>query len=296
MHLRNRHKVTKAVIPAAGLGTRFLPATKAQPKEMLPILDKPTLQYIVQEAYNSGIRDILVVTGRGKDSIVNHFDHSFELEAVLAKNKDWSQLNEIRSISEKVNMFYVRQKEPKGLGHAISCAEAFVGDEPFAVLLGDDIINTQPPLIKQMIDVYERYQSSVVGLLDVPDEDVSKYGIMAGEMVEDSIYKVEKLVEKPAVEDAPSNRAVIGRYVITPKIFDILKTTKPGKNNEIQLTDALMELSRHEDIYGYAFKGERYDVGDKFGFVVANLEFGLRDAKTGKQLKEYLRKLDLDRF
>ncbi|MDO5689568.1 MAG: UTP--glucose-1-phosphate uridylyltransferase GalU [Tissierellia bacterium] len=294
--MRNRHKVTKAVIPAAGLGTRFLPATKAQPKEMLPILDKPTLQYIVQEAYNSGIRDILVVTGRGKDSIVNHFDHSFELEAVLAKNKDWSQLNEIRSISEKVNMFYVRQKEPKGLGHAISCAEAFVGDEPFAVLLGDDIINTQPPLIKQMIDVYERYQSSVVGLLDVPDEDVSKYGIMAGEMVEDSIYKVEKLVEKPAVEDAPSNRAVIGRYVITPKIFDILKTTKPGKNNEIQLTDALMELSRHEDIYGYAFKGERYDVGDKFGFVVANLEFGLRDAKTGKQLKEYLRKLDLDRF
>ncbi|MDO5718289.1 MAG: UTP--glucose-1-phosphate uridylyltransferase GalU [Tissierellia bacterium] len=294
--MENKNKVRKAVIPAAGLGTRFLPATKAQPKEMLPILNKPTLQYIVEEAYDSGITDILVIIGRGKDSIVNHFDHSIELEHQLKKAGKDKEFLELRSISDKVNIYYIRQKEAKGLGHAISCAEAFVAGEPFAVLLGDDIIVSEDPITKQMINKYYEYENSVVALIDVEDEDVDKYGIIRGDKLTEDIYKIYDMIEKPKLEDAPSRLAIIGRYILSPEIFEIIKKTEPGINNEIQLTDALLGLTEIEDVYGYKFKGNRYDIGNKLGFVKANLEFGLRDEMIGEQLKEYLNKLKLSDF
>lgn len=289
-------KVRKAVIPAAGMGTRFLPATKAIPKEMLPILDKPTLQYIVEEAYNSGITDILIINGRDKESIVNHFDYSIELENHLEKQGKFEELAEMRAIAEKVNIFYVRQKEAKGLGHAVLCAESFVGDEPFVVLLGDDVIEGEKPATKQLIEKYYEYENTVVALINVDDSDVSKYGIITGDEVADGVFKISNMVEKPSLEEAPSRQAVIGRYVISPKIFEILKNTPPGKGNEIQLTDALLGLTKEESVYGYEFSGDRYDIGNKMGFVHANIELGLRDPEIKNELKEYLKELDLDKF
>lgn len=270
-------KVRKAIIPAAGLGTRFLPATKAQPKEMLPIVDKPTLQYIIEEAVESGIEEILIITGRNKQSIENHFDKSVELELELEKSGKFDLLEEIRQISDLVNIHYIRQKEPKGLGHAIYCAKSFIGNEPFAVLLGDDIVyNPKKPCLKQMIECYDKYQTSILGVQEVADEDVNKYGIVDGKQIEDRIYTVKDLVEKPSKEEAPSNVAILGRYIINPTIFEILEHTKPGKGGEIQLTDGLKELSEKEDMYAYIFEGRRYDVGDKQGFLEATVEYALR--------------------
>lgn len=285
-------KVRKAVIPAAGLGTRFLPATKAQPKEMLPIVDKPTLQYIIEEAVESGIEEILIITGRNKSSIENHFDKSIELEHELEKKGKDDLLAEVRSISDMVNIHFIRQKEPKGLGHAISCAQCFVGHEPFAVLLGDDIVhNDTTPCLKQMIDTFNLVGGSILGVQDVPTEHVDKYGIIAGEHIADDLTKVHSMVEKPNIDDAPSNTAVLGRYIISPKIFSILKTTTPGKGGEIQLTDALMELAQTDHVYAYNFEGRRYDVGDKQGFIEATIEYALRrdDLKDG--LIDYLIKI-----
>lgn len=268
-------KVRKAIIPAAGLGTRFLPATKAQAKEMLPIVDKPTLQFIIEEAVESGIEEILIVTGRNKQSIENHFDRSVELEYTLEARGKLDLLEEVRKISDLANIHYIRQKEPKGLGHAIYCAKSFIGNEPFAVLLGDDIVQNGKPCLKQMIDVYNEYKTSILGVQKVPDKDVNKYGIVDGMYIEDRVYKVKGLVEKPSIEDAPSNIAILGRYIINPAIFDILEHTKPGKGGEIQLTDALKELAQHEAMYAYDFQGRRYDVGDKQGFIEATIDFAL---------------------
>lgn len=282
-------KIRKAIIPAAGLGTRFLPATKAQPKEMLPIVDKPTLQYIIEEAIESGIEEILIITGRNKSSIENHFDKSVELELVLEKAKKYELLEEVRKISDMVNIYYIRQKEPKGLGHAIHCAKSFIGDEPFAVLLGDDIVyNPENPCLKQMVEVYEKYQTPILGVQEVSREDLNKYGIVDGEYIGDKIYSVKDLVEKPSVEDAPSNVAILGRYIISPAIFEILEHTKPGSGGEIQLTDGLKELAKRENMYAYKFEGRRYDVGDKQGFLEATVEYALRRGSLREEFLNYL--------
>ena len=289
-------KVRKAVIPAAGLGTRFLPATKAQPKEMLPIVDKPTLQYIIEEAVASGIEEILIITGRNKKSIEDHFDRSVELEMELEKSGKEEMLKMVREISDMVNIHFIRQKEPRGLGHAILCAKTFVGNEPFAVLLGDDVVyNDNKPCLKQLIDCYEEYKTSVLGVQTVEPQDVNKYGIVGGLHIEDRVYKVKNLIEKPAVEEAPSNVAILGRYIITPKIFEILENTKPGKGNEIQLTDALLELIKHEAMYAYDFEGRRYDVGDKLGFLKATVDFALKRPNLQNDFIQYLREV-CDKF
>ena len=283
-------KIRKAIIPAAGLGTRFLPATKAQPKEMLPIVDKPTIQYIIEEAIASGIEEILIITGRSKKSIEDHFDRSVELELELAKKGKEKMLEMVHNISEMVDIHYIRQKEPKGLGHAIHCAKAFVGDEPFAILLGDDIVyNDEKPCLKQLIDCYNEYNTTILGVQTVPEENVSKYGIVDGIQIEDRVCKVKGLVEKPSIEDAPSNVAILGRYIVTPKIFEILERTKPGKGNEIQLTDALRELINEEAMYAYNFEGRRYDVGDKLGFLEATVEYALRRDELKDQFTDYLK-------
>ncbi len=284
-------KVRKAIIPAAGLGTRFLPATKAQPKEMLPIVDKPTLQYIIEEAVRSGIEEILIITGRNKTSIENHFDKSVELELELEKKGKDDLLKEIRQISDMVNIHYIRQKEPRGLGHAIHCAKSFIGEEPFAVLLGDDIVHARKPCLKQMIEAYDEYKTSILGVQEVAKEDVSKYGIVDGKHIEDRVYKVKGLVEKPATENAPSNVAILGRYIINPAIFEILEHTKPGKGGEIQLTDALKELAEQEAMYAYNFEGKRYDVGNKQGFLEATVEYALRRKDLRDEFLEYLLKV-----
>ncbi|MEF2820635.1 UTP--glucose-1-phosphate uridylyltransferase GalU [Clostridium sp.] len=284
------NKIRKAIIPAAGLGTRFLPATKAQPKEMLPIVDKPTLQYIIEECVASGIEEILIITGRNKKSIEDHFDRSVELEMELEKSGKEEMLKMVREISDMVNIHFIRQKEPRGLGHAILCAKTFVGNEPFAVLLGDDVVyNDNKPCLKQLIDCYEEYKTSVLGVQTVEPQDVNKYGIVGGLHIEDRVYKVKNLIEKPAVEEAPSNVAILGRYIITPKIFEILENTKPGKGNEIQLTDALLELIKHEAMYAYDFEGRRYDVGDKLGFLQATVEYALRKEELRDGFIEYLK-------
>ncbi len=283
-------KIRKAIIPAAGLGTRFLPATKAQPKEMLPIVDKPTLQYIIEEAIASGIEEILIITGRNKKSIEDHFDRSVELELELEKKGKDSMLQMVRDISNMADIYFIRQKEPKGLGHAISCAKSFVGDEPFAILLGDDIVyNDEKPCLKQLIDCYSEYRTSVLGVQTVAQEDVDKYGIVDGVHIEDRVYKVRNLVEKPSVEDAPTNIAILGRYIVTPKIFEILENTKPGKGGEIQLTDALLELINNEAMYAYNFEGRRYDVGDKLGFLEATVEYALRKPELKDGLTKYFK-------
>ena len=282
-------KIRKAIIPAAGLGTRFLPATKAQPKEMLPIVDKPTIQYIIEEAVASGIEEILIITGRNKKCIEDHFDKSVELEMELEKNNKNELLELVQDISDMVDIHYIRQKEPRGLGHAIRCAKAFVGNEPFAILLGDDIVyNNQKPCLKQLIECYNEYKTSILGVQTVDKEDVSKYGIVDGILIEDRVCKVKGLVEKPSVDEAPSNTAILGRYIVTPKIFDILDNTKPGKGNEIQLTDALLELIKEEAMYAYNFEGKRYDVGDKLGFLQATIEFALKKEELRDDFIKYL--------
>ncbi len=284
-------KITKAVIPAAGLGTRFLPATKAVPKEMLPIVDTPTLQYIIEEAAASGIEDILIITGRGKRSIEDHFDKSYELETELARTGKTEYLENLEYISSLANIHYVRQKQALGLGHAILCAKSFVGNEPFAVLLGDDIVCAKRPCLRQMMDVFEKYQGSVLGVQEVALEDVSKYGIIQTEDVEKDIYRVRGMVEKPDPKDAPSNIAVLGRYIITPEIFELLENTKPGKGGEIQLTDALCELAQKQAMYCYNFDGKRYDVGSKIGFLQATVEYALKREDLGETFRAYLKEI-----
>lgn len=284
-------KVKKAVIPAAGLGTRFLPATKAQPKEMLPIVDKPTIQYIIEEAVASGIEEILIITGRNKRAIEDHFDKSVELEMDLKEKKKDELLEIVEDISKMANIYYIRQKEPKGLGHAILCAKTFVGNEPFAVMLGDDVVDAETPCLKQMIDVYSEYKTSVLGVQEVDKSQVNKYGIVAHKFIEDRVYKVKNLVEKPKIEEAPSNIAILGRYIITPQIFSILENTAPGAGGEIQLTDALRELLKYEAMYAYNFIGRRYDVGDKLGFLEATVEFALKREDLKYDFMKYLHNL-----
>ena len=279
--------VKKAIIPAAGLGTRFLPATKAQAKEMLPIVDKPTLQYIIEEAIESGIEEILIVTGRNKKSIEDHFDRSVELELELEQKGKTAMLEMVQDISNMVN--YIRQKEPKGLGHAIHCAKSFIGDEPFAVLLGDDIVDASTPCLKQMIDAYDEYKTTVLGVQEVARENVDKYGILDVKHIEDRVYKVKDMVEKPSIEEAPSNIAILGRYIITPEIFNILENQAPGKGGEIQLTDALQTLATKEAIYAYNFEGRRYDVGDKLGFLEATVDFALKRPELRDDFIEFLK-------
>ena len=284
-----QRKVRKAVIPAAGLGTRFLPATKAQPKEMLPIVDKPTLQYIIEEAVASGIEEILIITGRNNKSIEDHFDKSVELELEL-ENKGKTELLEIvQNISNMINIHYIRQKEPRGLGDAIYCARHFIGDEPFAVMLGDDIVDNKVPCLKQLMDAYDEYRTTILGVQKVAKEDTNKYGIIDAKFIEDRVYKVKDLVEKPDSDKAPSNIAILGRYIITPEIFDILSDLPPGKGDEIQLTDALKELSKKEAMYAYDFEGRRYDVGDKLGFLEATVDFALKRDELKDGFLDYLK-------
>jgi UTP--glucose-1-phosphate uridylyltransferase len=286
-------KVKKAIIPAAGLGTRLLPATKATPKEMLPIVDKPTIQYIVEEAVASGIEDIIIISGRGKRAIEDHFDITYELEVKLENAGKTEVLEQVRSISNLANIHYIRQKEPKGLGHAIGCASSFVGNEPFAVLLGDDIVESEVPCLKQLIQVYDDHQCSIIGAHDVPWEDVSKYGIIKAANGQDFgpfIKEIDTMIEKPNQEEAPSNLAVMGRYVLTPAIFDILKDLPPGKDNEIQLTDAIEILNETEQVIAYNFDGERYDVGNQLGLVEATIDFALKRGDLHEDVKNYMKK------
>lgn len=285
-------KIRKAIIPAAGLGTRFLPATKAQPKEMLPLVDKPTIQYIVEEAVNSGIEDIIIVTGRNKRAIEDHFDRSVELEMFLEKSAKDELLDMVQDIARMVDIYYVRQKEALGLGHAIYSARKFIGDEPFAVLLGDDVIHSQVPCLRQMMNLYERHGASLVGVQQVPLEEVSKYGIVDGEAFGERLYRARDLVEKPRPEDAPATRlAIMGRYILNPEIFEMLEKIPPGKGGEIQLTDGIKELSKYQEIMAYDFEGRRYDVGDKLGFVQATIEYALRREDLAPDLMAYLRQL-----
>ncbi|WP_446897570.1 UTP--glucose-1-phosphate uridylyltransferase GalU [Clostridium sp. LBM24168] len=284
-------RVKKAIIPAAGLGTRFLPATKAQPKEMLPIVDKPTIQYIIEEAVDSGIEEILIITGRNKRAIEDHFDKSVELEKELESHNKKELLKLVQKISNMADIYYIRQKEPRGLGHAISCAETFVGNEPFAVMLGDDVVDSKVPCLKQLMDCYDEYKTSVIGVQEVPKEEVYKYGIVKGMYIEDRVYKIKGLIEKPKVEETPSNIAILGRYIITPAIFKILKDTVPGKGGEIQLTDALRSLVKVEAMYAYNFEGRRYDVGDKLGFLQATVEYALKRDELREPFMKYLQNL-----
>ncbi|MGV3467176.1 MAG: UTP--glucose-1-phosphate uridylyltransferase GalU [Heyndrickxia sp.] len=281
-------KVRKAIIPAAGLGTRFLPATKAMPKEMLPIVDKPTIQYIVEEAVESGIEDIIIVTGKGKRAIEDHFDHSFELENNLFEKGKFELLNEVRKSSKLVDIHYIRQKEPKGLGHAIWCARKFIGNEPFAVLLGDDIVKSQKPCLKQMMEQYERYNATILGVKTVQPKDVSRYGIVGANKIGNRFYSVNQLVEKPKENEAPSHLAIMGRYILSPKVFEILQEQTPGAGGEIQLTDAISELNKMEAVYAYDFEGIRYDVGEKLGFIQTTIEFALQRHDLRQHLLNYL--------
>ena len=282
-------KIRKAIIPAAGLGTRFLPATKAQPKEMLPIVDKPTLQYIIEEAIASGIEEILIITGRNKTSIENHFDKSVELELELEKKGKTELLEMVRDISDMVNIHYIRQKEPLGLGHAVGCAKSFIGNEPFAVLLGDDIIDSEEPCLAQLIRAYEETNSIILGVQSVDKNDVYKYGIIDIESKDDRLYKVRDMVEKPNVSEAPSNVAILGRYILTPDIFETLEKQAPGKGGEIQLTDAIEYMLKSHHIYAYEFIGNRYDVGDKLGFIKATIDFALKREELRDDLLEILK-------
>ena len=287
--MQNRRKVRTAVIPAAGLGTRFLPATKAQPKEMLPIVDKPCIQYIIEEAIDSGIEDILIITGRNKRAIEDHFDRAVELEMTLKAQGKYDLLGLVQELS-RVTIHYVRQKEPKGLGHAVLCAKHFVGDEPFAVLLGDDIMDAEVPVLKQLMDVYEDCGGSVLGVQEVPREKVSSYGVVKPVPVKDHLWRAEDLVEKPSVAEAPSRLAVLGRYIITPEIFEILEHTEPGRGGEIQLTDALKKLAERQPVYAYEFEGRRYDSGDKQGFLEATVDVALKRPELRDQFLRYLMK------
>ncbi|WP_026078354.1 UTP--glucose-1-phosphate uridylyltransferase GalU [Saccharococcus caldoxylosilyticus] len=285
--------IRKAIIPAAGLGTRFLPATKALPKEMLPIVDKPAIQYIVEEAVASGIEDIIVISGRSKRSIEDHFDKSYELEETLFKKNKQTLLKEVQKISNLANIHYIRQKEPKGLGHAIYCAKSFVGNEPFAVLLGDDIVNSSKPCLKQLIEVYNRYHSSIVGVQQVEEDDVSKYGIIKpkGNEIEKNVFHIETLVEKPKKEEAPSRFAIMGRYILRPEIFDILKDLPPDSSGEIQLTDAIRIMNQSQAVLAYHFQGRRYDIGSKVGFIRATIDFALQRPDLQEDVLKYLKEV-----
>lgn len=290
-------KIKKAVIPAAGLGTRFLPATKAQPKEMLPIVDKPTIQYIVEEAVKSGIEDIVIVNGRNKGSIEDHFDRSVELELELERGQKTEELKMVKSISEMANIYFIRQKKPLGLGHAVLSAQRFIGNEPFAVLLGDDVVVSKTPALRQMMDIFNEYNNSVVGVQTVAHEVTYQYGIVDGKPVDDRVYKVRDLVEKPPVDEAPSDIAILGRYILTPDVFRYLENQERGAGGEIQLTDAIKRMAKDEAVYAYDFKGHRYDCGSKIGFLQASIEFGLRREELRNELEEYIRYLaaDIDR-
>ena len=292
-------KVRKAVFPAAGLGTRFLPATKAQPKEMLPLVDKPIIQYVVEEAVHSGIENIIIVTGRGKNAIEDHFDVSYELEKILEERGKHDLLGIVRGISDLIHVSYVRQKEALGLGHAILMARELVGDETFAVLLGDDIIDAPVPCLRQMLEAYEAHPGSIIAIQEVPRETISNYGVITGTPLHyngqpDRLYRLTDMVEKPAVEAAPSNLAVIGRYILEPEIFQVLASTAPGTGGEIQLTDALRALLHQRPVYGLRFEGTRYDAGDKLGFLKATVEFALRRDDLGPPFRQYLKSLRLD--
>ncbi len=289
-------KIRKAVIPAAGLGTRFLPATKALPKEMLPIVDIPTIQYIVEEAVASGIEEILIITNSTKHVMENHFDKNYELEERLKASGKMAQLEEIDEIAHLANIFYIRQKEPKGLGDAILCAKSFIGDEPFAVLLGDDVVVNEggKPALKQLVDQYEQTRASIVGVQTVDKKDVSKYGIVAPSRSHPAtgrLVKLSDMVEKPAVDKAPSQMAVLGRYVLNPEIFELLETQEKGAGNEIQLTDAIKRLMDRQAVYAYDFEGTRYDVGDKFGFIKATIDFALKREDLKEKVQEYINTL-----
>ncbi|WP_166238568.1 UTP--glucose-1-phosphate uridylyltransferase GalU [Paenibacillus turpanensis] len=283
-------KVRKAIIPAAGLGTRFLPATKAMPKEMLPIIDKPTIQYIVEEAVESGIEDIIIVTGKGKRAIEDHFDHAFELETNLVEKGKLKLLEEVQR-SSKVDIHYIRQKEPKGLGHAVWCARRFIGDEPFAVLLGDDIVSAETPCLKQLINQYEATASSVIGVQPVADNETNRYGIIDPIGKDGRLYQVEKFVEKPPIGTAPSNLAIMGRYVLTPEIFDFLALQEQGAGGEIQLTDAIQKLNEFQNVYAYHFEGTRYDVGEKLGFILTTLDFAIQNGELRLPLLKALEEI-----
>lgn len=285
-------KVRKAIIPAAGLGTRFLPATKAQPKEMLPIVDKPAIQYIVEEAIASGVEDIIIVTGRNKRAIEDHFDRSVELESMLAEKHKDDLLEIVQDIGRMAEIHYIRQKEPLGLGHAVYCARKFIGNEPFAVLLGDDIMVGDPPCLAQLIGLYEKTGSPMVAVAEVPESDVSKYGIVAPEPsdIGEHVYRVTDLLEKPPREIAPSNLAIIGRYVLDPSIFDILEEQEPGGGGEIQLTDAMRKMNERLPMLACKFNGERYDVGDKFGYIEATIELALKNKELREEVSRYLKK------
>jgi UTP--glucose-1-phosphate uridylyltransferase len=291
-------KVRKGVFPAAGLGTRFLPATKAQPKEMLPLVDKPTIQYVVEEAVASGLSELVIVTGRGKRAIEDHFDAAFELEYYLNARGKVDELAQIKTISEKTSVCYVRQKEPLGLGHAILCARSLVGDEPFGVFLGDDIIGSAPvPCMRQLLDVFERYDGPVIAVERVPRERIHQYGVIAARPLGDghagNVYEITDLVEKPKAEEAPSDLAIIGRYVLTPDVFDLLAVTAPDRRGEIQLTDALRRLRDRRPMYAVAFEGKRYDTGDKLGFLKATVEFALARPDLADEFRAYLKSLPL---
>ena len=286
-------KVSKAVFPAAGLGTRFLPVTKASPKEMLPLVDKPLIQYVVEEAVASGIESVIIVTGRGKTDIEDHFDVSFELEQLLRERGKEELLKEVRAISEMARVSYVRQREALGLGHAVLQAQDCVGDEPFAVMLSDDIIDSETPALKQLLDVYEKYGSPVIGTMQVKGEAISRFGVLEVDQVEEGVYKIKDMVEKPAFAEAPSDLAIIGRYVLTPDIFDEIKKTKPGAIGEIQITDAMRSLLRKRPFYAVRFQGTRHDAGDKLGFLIATVDFALKRPDLAPEFTEYLRSLKL---
>ncbi len=289
--MRVKKAITKAVFPAAGLGTRFLPATKAMPKEMLPLVDKPLIQYVVEEAVASGIEEVVLVTGRGKRAIEDHFDVAFELEEELKAKGKHKILNEVQRIADLVTFCYIRQKKALGLGHAVLTAKRVVGNEPFAVLLGDDIIDAATPVLRQMMNVYQRYPGTILAIQKVPRSQTGYYGIIDARKIENGVYLVKDLVEKPAPEDAPSNLAIIGRYILTPEVFAALERTKPGKGGEIQLTDGLRLLMEKQPLYAFEFEGKRYDAGDKLGFLKATVEFGLKNGEFGSEFRDYLRKL-----
>ncbi|USK63489.1 UTP--glucose-1-phosphate uridylyltransferase GalU [Peribacillus frigoritolerans] len=284
-------KITKAIIPAAGMGTRFLPATKAMPKEMLPIVDKPTIQYIVEEAVASGIEDIIIVTGKGKRAIEDHFDYAPELEQNLLEKGKVELLNKVQYSTNLANIHYIRQKEPKGLGHAVWCARKFIGDEPFAVLLGDDIVQSETPCLKQLINQYEGKNSSIIGVQTVPKEETNRYGIIDPAFKDGRLYQVENFVEKPALGTAPSNLAIMGRYILTPEIFSMLDQQEAGAGGEIQLTDAIQQLNQKQQVFAYDFEGKRFDVGEKLGYVKTTLEFALKNEEIKDELVEFLEQM-----
>ncbi|HEC82617.1 MAG TPA: UTP--glucose-1-phosphate uridylyltransferase GalU [Thermoplasmatales archaeon] len=281
----------KAVIPSAGLGTRFLPMTKNSPKEMLPIIDKPAIQYVVEEAVSAGIKDIVIITGRGKEVIENHFDVAYELERILEERGENEKREEIRRISELAEIFYVRQKIPLGLGHAIYKAKNHIGEETFAVMLGDDIIVSDEPCIWQLMKIYEKYNASIIAVQKIKEENVSKYGILEYEEINENLFKIRNIIEKPDVKSAPSNIAVMGRYILTPSIFECIEKTVPGKNNEIQLTDALNILLTKEDIYGYKFNGKRFDLGDKWDWLRINIEMAMHREEFADKMRELMQKM-----